>query len=153
MGVYLCVGAYGADGVALYTSAGFVDPSKEASALTAAEKRQLTKIRSLKYRKSVTVVTLNVAALDGKSVTVTTPEGEELTFLGSQKLDEASKSHIWSGKSASRFPHGDATFTWRGDARSLYGMFRKDGKAYEVVGLGQFGTVAELEVLPLREPY
>jgi len=153
LGAYLCISAYGADGVALYTSASFVEPTKEASALTTAEMKQLAKYRSLKYRKSVTVVILNVAALDGKSVTVATPEGEEMTFLGSQKLDEGGKSHSWNGKSASRFPNGDATFTWRGDLRSLYGMFRKDGKVYEVGRLGQFGTVAELEVFPLREPY
>jgi hypothetical protein len=141
-----CLGTGVAHGAALYTSANFVPLTREATVLTTAEARQIAQLRSVKFRRSVNVVSLNASAFEGKLVTVETPEGRTLTFFGeSKRVSEKRRSYVWSD------PSGEASFSWSDGA--LYGTFRNEGRVYEVLGFfGRYGTVSELDVLPLSEP-
>jgi hypothetical protein len=137
-------GALAADGARLFNAADFVGNAKETTSLNSTEVDNMSRMRSDKSLRSVTIVYINRAALDSSVITLVNPEGKEFQYVGTRKLNEVDKSYTWSGKSAT------GIFVISYDANSTYGRFEEGGKVYLITSLkgARFHAVSEIITPP-----
>jgi hypothetical protein len=142
-----CNLASAADGARLFGSSDLVPNASESATLTAEERKELAALRRhTNLHKSITVVRLNRAALNSGVVTVVTPEGKELQYVGAlgKNYDQ---SFLWQGKSN----HGNLDISY--DEKALVGFLTDAGKMYQFRSLagGRMYFISEAPIMALQE--
>lgn len=144
--VFMCGTAFAA-GARLFNQTDFVPRAKEAATLNAAEAAHLALFRAEPaLYKDIQVVKINQAAVGSGVITLTTPTGEPLEYVGSTKMVEGYP--LWIGTSQAG---GRATFAI--DKDGGFGKMIERTAIYRLVGLkgGRFFVLMRVTPPPFHD--
>ena len=148
--------SWAADSAKLFGPESLVSNAREKEVLSGEELKTLETLRAqkvgiIRMYAEITVVKLNIAALESKVLTLITPRGKEFQYVGEKKDAPAEKpkgstenQYIWYGRSAT----GTLIVGFADTSTAVYGEFREENKMYGFMNLDRVARVGIVYEIP-----